>query len=254
MRQSLMNDAKLTISGLKDWCRNQPFVFATLAPLRERYPYRRRVVRVGDDVVIEGFPRSANTYATEAFLRLQERDIRIGNHFHSPAQFLLASKFKVPAILVLRYPDDAILSLLIFYPKSSATELANRYISFHRPLLSIRSDFVVAPFEEVTQSFSRSISRLNVRFGTNFVDTEIDEDLRKDIFDRVNAKQAKIDNYEKSDSENLTTLPSDLKNRLKKRREAELNDPLVQERLSECRRLYNSLISGSRVPSVTMYG
>lgn len=244
MRQSVLSHAKLAASGVKDWCRNHPFLFSALAPLRERYPYSRRAVRAGDDVVIEGFPRSANTYATEAFLRLQNKEIRIGNHFHSPAQFLLASKFNVPAMLVLRCPEDAILSLLIFYPKASALELANRYISFHKPLLTIKSDFVVAPFEEVTQSFSRSISRLNIRFGTKFVDADIDDDLRKDVIERINKKQAKIDRFEKKDSNNLTTLPSELKERLKEQRQFELSDPVVQISINKCRRLYDSLIAG----------
>ncbi|MCR6673603.1 hypothetical protein [Devosia ginsengisoli] len=119
-------------------------------------------------MVIEGFPRSANTFATYAFEEAQGRPVKMGNHFHSPAQFLLAAKFGVPAMLVIREPVAAALSLMVFSDGMSARDALRRYIGFHEPLLPVREHFVVAPFDEVIENFDAPIARLNGRFGTAF--------------------------------------------------------------------------------------
>jgi hypothetical protein len=151
------------------WLRNNPSFFAWRWKRLEHASLHRRVVRAGDDLVIEGFPRSANTFATYAFMQANAgRSLKIGNHFHSPAQFRLAARYGVPAMLVIREPLDAILSLMVFTPHMSARDGLRRYIGFHEPLLALSDRFVVAPFAEVTTDFDRSIMRLNQRFGLDF--------------------------------------------------------------------------------------
>ena len=148
--------------------RNTPWFFAWRWKQLEHPTLHRRVVRRGDDVVIEGFPRSANTFATYAFEEAQGRPVKMGNHFHSPAQFHLAAKYGVPALLVIREPVAAALSLMVFSEGLSARDALRRYIGFHEPLLPIKAHFVVAPFEEIVANFDASITRLNDRFGVAF--------------------------------------------------------------------------------------
>lgn len=148
--------------------RNTPWLFAWRWKKLEHPTLHRRVVRQNDHAVIEGYPRSANTFATYAFMAAQGPSVRVGNHFHSPAQFLLAARYGVPAMLVIRAPEDAALSFMIFDPSMSAAEALRRYIGFHRPLLKISGEMVVAPFDEVTSNFDQSIERLNDKFGTTF--------------------------------------------------------------------------------------
>lgn len=170
---------------LKLALRGNPWLFKTFWTRREHGDFNRRVVQAGDDAVIEGFPRSGNTFASHAFAASQDRPIRLGNHFHSPAQFLLARRYGIPAMLVLREPLAAALSLVIFEGGTDARQALIRYVAFHRPLLPIRDSFVVAPFEEVTTDFGRSIERLNARFGTSFTPFQHDEEREKAIFDRI---------------------------------------------------------------------
>lgn len=149
--------------------RNNPWIFSWRWKQLEKPGLHRRVVRFGDDVVIEGFPRSANTFATYAFKQANaERNLKIGNHFHSPAQFILAAKFGVPAMLVIRAPTDAVLSFMVFEPTMSAKEGFRRYVAFHKPLIPIQSSFVAVRFDEVISDFDRGIARLNRRFNTDF--------------------------------------------------------------------------------------
>ncbi len=62
----------------------------------------RRFVRRDSDVVIDGFERSANTFAYFAFMAANPTAHRVGHHTHSPAQFYWAARWGVPALLLLR--------------------------------------------------------------------------------------------------------------------------------------------------------
>jgi hypothetical protein len=160
--------------------RSNAWIFRHFGARREHPLLTRRIVRPGDDAVIEGFPRSANTFASAAFELSQPGEVRFGNHFHNPAQFILAKEYGIPAMLVLREPIAACRSYVLHSPGLTAAAALERYIAFHRPLLAI-GDFVsVAPFEEVTTDFGQSILRMNRKFGCDFsafVHTE--ENVRK---------------------------------------------------------------------------
>ena len=182
------------IAKLKLRLRGNALIFRHVAAHREHPLLKRRVVRPGDDAVIEGFPRSANTFASVAFEVSQPAEVKFGNHFHSPAQFVLAKKYGIPAMLVLREPVSACKSYLLHSPGLKAAEALERYIAFHRPLLEIRDFLAVAPFEEITTDFGQSILRMNRMFGCAFSAFDhTDESARKvfaTIQDRRNMRLA----------------------------------------------------------------
>ena len=171
--------------------RNNPVLFRLLYTSRETPMMKRRVVRPNDAALIEGFPRSANTFASYAFLISQGDDLKFGNHFHSPAQFALARQYGVPALLVIREPVAACLSFVIFDGSMEPREALQRYISFHEPLINRTEHFCVAPFDEVTKNFGKSIARMNTQFGTNFSNFDHDDESEKRVFDRIAADRAK---------------------------------------------------------------
>lgn len=172
--------------------RNSPWVLGTawkhrrwVTPM-QRHLGDRKVAEPGDDIVIEGYVRSANTFATDAFAASQDRPVSIATHFHSPAQFGLARKYKIPAMLLLRDPVAAALSYVVFNEQAYNAERALRfYIHFHRPLLEITDSFVVAPFEEVTSDFGKSMKRLNDRFGTDYKLFTHNEESQQRLFDAM---------------------------------------------------------------------
>ena len=63
------------------------FFFGAYSPRRK---YRGLLVDGGTQMVIEGFPRSGNTFAVFAFRHAQRRDIRVAHHLHAPAQVIRA--------------------------------------------------------------------------------------------------------------------------------------------------------------------
>src|SRR5205814_3293356 len=64
-------------------------------------------IRDETEVVIEGFPRSGNTFAVAAFHYAQRpRDVKIAHHAHVPAQLLSAVRLGLPAVVLVRDPEE----------------------------------------------------------------------------------------------------------------------------------------------------
>lgn len=160
-----------------DRVRAQPRVFRTLWPLRERPHFNRRVVRRGDDLVIEGFPRSANSFVLAIFRVSQDPDLKIANHFHSPAQFVLARRYGVPAVLLIRDPRDSVLSMMIYEDTTDPVPPLRRYRRFHAPLTALASDLVVVDFATATTAAGRIVEALNTRHCAGLRPIEQDADL-----------------------------------------------------------------------------
>jgi hypothetical protein len=124
------------------------------------------------EIVIEGFPRSANSFAVNAFRLAQARPVRIALHLHAPAQVLAAGHDRVPAIVLVREPREAIVSYLLWQPGIGVRLATRSYLSFYRTLEPYESSFVVASFGQVTTAFGAVIRRVNHRFGTSFREFE----------------------------------------------------------------------------------
>ena len=154
---------------------------------------RRRGEVLDDDteIVIESFPRCASSFAVAAFRLAQEPHAsRIAHHTHTPAQVLAAVRRRAPTLVLIRRPEDAVLSHVVHSPELTPAVSLRGYVRFHEPLLPHRDGFVVATFEQVVTDFGGVIERVNERFGTTFrpfehrpehlrrIDREIDEDYR----------------------------------------------------------------------------
>jgi hypothetical protein len=137
---------------------------------------------VGPDTafVIEGFPRSGNTFATAAIDVASSPKPVLGHHLHSPAQVIAAARRGIPTLVVIRRPEDAVLSLVIQQPHLSLRQALRAYLRFYRPLVPYRDRFVLATFDEVVGDFGAVTTRVNRRFGTSFESFEhTDENVRR---------------------------------------------------------------------------
>jgi hypothetical protein len=126
------------------------------------------VVGPHTDLVIEGFPRTGTTFAVAAFRQAQPTHWSLAHHVHAPAQILYAVRHRIPALVVVRWPEDCVLSQVIRNPNITIRQRLMGYIRFYEPLLSVRSRFESASFDEVTCSFGDTIRRINARYGTRF--------------------------------------------------------------------------------------
>jgi hypothetical protein len=119
------------------------------------------------ELVIDGYFRSANTFSVYAFQLSQERPVRLAHHLHAPAQLIMAARRRIPTLLLLRQPKDAILSELL-YDNVALPDALAAYSRFYASLLPYVDNFVVGEFSQVTGDFGAVIRRLNARFGTNY--------------------------------------------------------------------------------------
>lgn len=175
------------------------------------------------DIVIEGFPRSANTFAVNAFRLAQTRKVKIAHHKHSITQFLIANKFQIPTLLVIRTPEEAIISFLIREPCISIEKAFKYWIDMHKILWKYKSNFVIGDFEEITTEFGKVIERINYKFNTNFNLFEHNQTNVNKCFDSM-------ENYSKKHNQNqidesLIARPSQKRKELKSQIKEQLNYP-----------------------------
>jgi len=133
---------------------------------------------LGDDteLVIDGFTRSAGTFAVVAFQLAQNGHVRVAHHLHAAAHLKAAAHRGIPAIVPIRGPQDTVLSAIIREPLIPVAQFLRSYTDFYARILPYRSAVVVATFEQVTTNFGRVIGRFNERFGTDFREFRHDDD------------------------------------------------------------------------------
>jgi hypothetical protein len=144
---------------------SHPRAYLPLA--RWRYP-EHLVFGPDTEIVIEGFPRSANSFAVNAFCLAQGRPVHVAHHLHAPAQVMAAGRSGVPAIVLVREPEAAICSYLLWQPHLRVREAVTAYLRFYRPLEGLEEMYVAASFEQVTGDFGEVIDRVNEHYGSSF--------------------------------------------------------------------------------------
>ena len=175
-----------------------------------------RLVYENTDIVIEGFGRSANTFAVIAFELSQERKVKIAHHLHVPAQIIRAAKLNIPIILLIRHPVDAIISILIRENEISASQALSRYISFYSRVLGYHQRYILATFEDVIKDFGVVVSKLNKKFNTNFVAFDHTPQNIENVFKIIEELTIREkDNKTGRFSENRVARPSKSRDQLK---------------------------------------
>jgi len=142
------------------------------------------------DIVIEGFPRSANSFAVHAFRVAQDRPVRIAHHLHAPAQVIAAVRARVAAIVLVREPEDAVLEFVIAKGYISVRQALRGYLRFYTALLPYRDRVVIGPFREVTSDFGAVIAKVNEMFGTRFLEFNHTDDNVRSAFEAIDADWA----------------------------------------------------------------
>jgi hypothetical protein len=119
------------------------------------------------DLVVESYPRCASSFAIAGFRLAQEpRSLRVAHHTH-------ASGFGIPALVLIREPEGAVVSSRIRHPARTYADLLRGFCAFYEPLVPHRGDLVVGTFDEVIGGELGAITRrLNARFGTTFAEFE----------------------------------------------------------------------------------
>jgi hypothetical protein len=163
---------------LKQWVGARPAWYFPIVRLRGNHG--DQLIRRDTDICIEGYPRSANSFAVGAFTHAQPGAVHVAHHAHVPAQLLRAVRWSIPALALVRPPDDAVvsrraLSMEIaavndepFTPRLTWQDLLQEWITFYESVQPHRERIVVGAFDDVVTAFDAVIERVNRRFGTSF--------------------------------------------------------------------------------------
>lgn len=120
------------------------------------------------DIVIEGFPRSGNTFSVAAFEWAQERTFKIAHHLHASAQLIWAVNHGIPAVALIREPESAVISLVIREPHLSLDTALREYVRFYNSLLPFKNKILTSNFNDVITDYGSVIKNINDKFATNY--------------------------------------------------------------------------------------
>lgn len=141
--------------------------------IRKDQPSKARAIRKDTELVIDGFPGSANSFAAMSFQGSQKRPVKLGHHTHAPAQIIKAVKLGIPVLLTVREPGAAVVSLTTRWPYISVNQGLQTYIEFYTKLRPYASKCVISTFDQTTQHLDRVVQAVNTKFGTEFDEIDL---------------------------------------------------------------------------------
>lgn len=101
------------------------------------------------DVVIEGFPRSANTFLVHALELAVNDNMRIAHHLHDPCQIKCAVRNRVPCFVIVRDPLDAAVSWKLKEPFLDTGLMLQIYGAFYRYVIRFEQSVVFLRYSDV---------------------------------------------------------------------------------------------------------
>lgn len=208
-------------------------------PLYNIVPINRQLaVNHTTQLVIEGFPRSANTFAVLAFEQSQPQKVNISHHMHVPAQIIRAARWQIPSLVLVRQPQDAVASYVMRKPKLSIPDALKCYARFYEIALPYQESYVIAGFEEVVNNFAAVINRVNQKFGTSFVAATPTGQELEGIFEKTSnmAKQNGM-------GEMGIARPSEARNTRKKEIISKIQSPEHQHLLAAAKDIYHKFLA-----------
>lgn len=188
-------------------------------------------------IVIEGYPRSANTFSSLAF-KHSNSDKIIASHLHSQAQIIRGVKLNIPVLMLIREPEQAIRSVLVRRPELSAKAAIFAYIRFYEDTVPYIPFIVVATMQEATADFGGIIQRINAKYGTTFYEPIVDIKFRERIFSEISFRNK---------SKLLTHSQSPNVDREELKRDIRLQT--IEVELVRARELYENILALSTSPN-----
>lgn len=177
--------------------------YLTFIRLNNRY--KDIVVGNDSDFVVEGFPRSANTFASELIEKVSSpTKPKLARHVHSKAQIITGVKKGIPTILLVREPKYAIASLLIKSCAGSSIKEMERqvpnfvyyYRSFYSGLINYKDKIVVLEFDRLVSDPRKSIQEINRFFLLNLESGFNNEVMTNNILHLIKAKNSRKVGYD----------------------------------------------------------
>lgn len=173
--------------------------------------YGDNLVTNRTDLVLEGFPRSGNSFLM-CYMSIYNPDLCIAHHLHMIGQFAIARRFEVPSVLLVRNPVDAVSSLLVADPPLGVERATDWWIYYHRRLIPHRERLLILPFESFIGDPQESVNMV-AKFSGLKIDAP---DYNQSVRERVRKALVSAPGYHEKKMPNLIAVPTPEKDALKK--------------------------------------
>lgn len=125
-------------------------------------------LKTGTELVIEGFPRSANSFALVAFTQANP-GVAVASHTHSSRRVEQAVARSLPTIVLIRDPRFALASGWRYDESVAVSAALTQYLRFYRRVRECAQNVVIADFDTVITDLGAVVQACNAKFGTSFV-------------------------------------------------------------------------------------
>jgi hypothetical protein len=198
------------------------------------------------EIVIEGFPRTANTFTHVAFKMAQKRPVKIAHHTHAAAQVIAGVRRNIPTIVLIREPESAVISYLIggFDPGISMKQILHDYIAFYKPILKYDKKFVLAAFKDITSNYGAIIQKVNMQFNSDFGEfIHTDENVKK-CFELID--EGYMESFGEL-KEEVVSRPADSRKSQTKILAEEFHSASLAKLRSEAQLIYETLMKNNQI-------
>lgn len=136
------------------------------------------------DLCLEGSPSSGNSFAVNA-IRRALGPLRVSSHTHAVANVKLALRQRVPAVIVVRHPREAIPSRVVRFGASPALAVRD-YIDFQRFAVEHRDEVLVLVFEQFVADPTLGLAQVGALLGRQAVVPDV-EALKREVLAEMRA-------------------------------------------------------------------
>lgn len=207
-------------------------IFMRLTPLGTS-----REITEHTDLVVEGFPRSGNTFTVFALENAAGYRLRIASHVHHPAQVKLAVSRGVPTVLVVREPVATLSSYLTFGQHGRPASVLKEYSGYLRELVPYVDSVLICDFTEVVSDLSGVIDRINDRFSTAIPPFDQSPENVDKVFEEI-ARQHRL-MHRRQDPVHVAPRPSAGRRDISDRARSGILDPQHEALLADATDLYD---------------
>ena len=143
---------------LRNFIKSNPLLYKIwFYSYRTRTGDKVRLPRADDHLYFDGYPRSGNTYISGLISHVYT-DIKFTSHLHVIAGIKLALKQNLPVLIVIRKPEDAVISNLFRVTEKKrlgptqkvVDQLMKGYIDFYNYVDSKKDILRILDFSKVT--------------------------------------------------------------------------------------------------------
>lgn len=125
------------------------------------------IVSLKTNIVIEGYPRSGNTFLESLIKVAFKNKVNIAHHTHSLAQIKKSISYNLPTLVLIRNPFDTAISNFYFFKKKYSIEnFLFEYYLYYKTILKYHSKILIINFEEIKQ-INKLISKIENKFKFN---------------------------------------------------------------------------------------